>query len=235
MIYVDIHEPKKIKEGLQGYGAKEENLHFGDYAFMGNGPDGKVLVGIERKSITDLINSIISGRLSGHQLPGLTKTFEYPYLLVEGIWKLDYEGRVMILRGPNNWATHNILGAALWNYFNTITWFARVVVVRVGTPTETISWIKAAYNWWMKEWEDHDALQDARIRLRAAGPWGTPLNLTTRMAAQLDGVGVKRAIEVARQFPSPRSMVNADENEWLEINGIGRKLARESVKACKGD
>ena len=64
--------------------AEKVRLPFADAAFEGNGPAGPVKVGIERKTIYDLMQSMTTGRLSAHQLPGLVQNFDHRWIVVEG-------------------------------------------------------------------------------------------------------------------------------------------------------
>lgn len=52
-----------------------------DITFTGNGPDGDILIGIEHKSLGDLISSMQSGRLSATQIPSMIETYDKCYLL----------------------------------------------------------------------------------------------------------------------------------------------------------
>ena len=63
-------------------------MDYGDAMVTGNGPCGQVDIGIERKRIGDLVNSITTGRLSGHQLPGLLAQYYKVYIIVEGMYTL---------------------------------------------------------------------------------------------------------------------------------------------------
>ena len=63
------------------------HLEYADIAFFGNGPTGPELVGIERKTLHDLVNSMRSRRLSGYQLPGLMAAYAWVYIVVEGVWR----------------------------------------------------------------------------------------------------------------------------------------------------
>ena len=69
-----------------------EEMPAGDFLFEGNGPYGRVRVGVERKTIPDLINSRDQGRLMGTgkspgQVHKMMEQFDYSWLLVEGIWR----------------------------------------------------------------------------------------------------------------------------------------------------
>ena len=50
------------------------------------------------------------------------------------------------------------------------------------------------------------------------------------MAAILPGVGNNRSKVVESYFKSLKAMVNATEDEWLQIDGIGKTIARNVVE-----
>lgn len=77
-----------------GLPVQEGVLDFGDLAFMGRGVRGAdVFIGIEHKKLPDLIQSLTSDRLTGHQLPGLLAAYDRAYLVIEGEWD-DVNGRI---------------------------------------------------------------------------------------------------------------------------------------------
>ena len=78
-------------------------LEYADFAFQGNGPNGQVSIGIERKSIRDLISSILTGRLSGHQLIGLVNSYDYVSIVVDGPTKTGTDGYMRIPKGRGKW------------------------------------------------------------------------------------------------------------------------------------
>jgi ERCC4-type nuclease len=76
--------------------SKIERMQFGDFSWLGNGPDGAPWsIGVERKTIGDMIQSITSDRFSGHQLPGLLNTYNAVYVLVEGLYRPDQRTGVL--------------------------------------------------------------------------------------------------------------------------------------------
>src|ERR1035437_1042749 len=80
-------------------------LEVGDIAFEGKGPNGTTLnVGVELKVLGDRINSLRTGRLAGHQLPGLLKPYDYAWLLVEGQWRANAAGPVTTQKRRGLWA-----------------------------------------------------------------------------------------------------------------------------------
>jgi len=134
-------------------------LEYADAWFAGNGPAGPVTVGIERKRFRDLMDSISSGRLSGHQLIGLQNSYDYIYLLVEGIFKIGKDGYLRRPKGKS-WIVVQLGDRPLtcnylYNYLNTLSIFARVIVQ--FTPSIRVSglWLDSLYTWWSKPWKDH--------------------------------------------------------------------------------
>ena len=51
------------------------------------------------------------------------------------------------------------------------------------------------------------------------------------MAHQFPNVGWERSIAVEKHFGSIRAMINADEKEWMQIEGIGKVTARKICDA----
>ena len=99
MIHLDRREPATLADELRKYGVPLNypvHLEFGDLMFEGNGEagPGSALIGLERKKLGDLINSMQDRRLSGHQLRGAWKTYDYLYLIAEGMWQPGSGGEI---------------------------------------------------------------------------------------------------------------------------------------------
>src|ERR1035437_4551441 len=96
----DLLAPLKAAD----FEAQLVELEFGDIAFEGKGPNGTTLnIGVELKVLGDLVNSLRTGRLAGHQLPGLLKTYDHAWLLMEGQWRANAFGQVAALRRRGAW------------------------------------------------------------------------------------------------------------------------------------
>ena len=95
-IIADRREPEYIAFTLRslGFEVRIAELVSGDYAFSCNG----LLVGIERKQISDFLNSFQTGRLS-EQVRSLIEEYDLPCLLVEGEWKMELDGRLSFRSG----------------------------------------------------------------------------------------------------------------------------------------
>src|SRR5262245_47664898 len=143
-------------------------LEFGDLAFEGNGPHGRCAIVVERKQISELVASIQSRRLSGHQLPGMAEAYDYAYLIVEGMWTPGAEGEMQFGYGAMNrerfggsWRPvhgKGILYRAVDNYLATLELHAGIIYRRTLDPLETVAVIVDLYHWWNdKQWQDHSA------------------------------------------------------------------------------
>lgn len=212
-------------------------LEFGDVAFFGNGPDGRVSIGIELKKIRDLINSIRDGRLSGHQLPGMTNAYFGCLLIVEGLWQPDDSGRLQIWKG-GGWETltqPSIMYAEVDNYINTLQWNVNIRYKRTGSERETAYVIANQYRRWQKAWSEHTAHTQFDDPAFVGSLPLRPLGVVERAAhAILPGMGLHRCVETAKRFPSVFEMAMADEGDWKSIEGIGKKVAHDMVESIMG-
>ena len=209
--------------------ARLRRLHFGDFCFGGGGPnDAPVPVGIERKRIRDLLNSITSGRLTGHQLVGMRNTYEHIYLVIEGRTRTnEYTGVLEeqvgeywcpLALGKRTWLTSDILC-----FLNTLDIHCGVHWHWTYDMTGTAAYIKALHKWWTaKDFDEHRAhLQPHRGTTVAL----TKSSLLRRVAAELPHIGWKKSKDVEAEFVSVNDMVFADQAQWMGIEGIGKKIA----------
>lgn len=229
MIYIDSRVGSK--ELLKYFNGKGElaRLDYGDFSFIGNGPEQDVLmIGIERKTVSDFLQSYTSGRLIGHQLPGLASTYNYIYLVIEGAVKPDRDGVMLQATKGGEWSAVSPGGNKVWMYkdyvkaLQTLSMVKNVQVVGTYSATHTAAWTIAIYDWWQTTWEDHTSY----IRLYT----GPDLHFTMpsakfKIATCIDGIGPKRAKEVCKVFKTPAEMVNATFSQWSAIPGIGPKIA----------
>lgn len=211
-------------------------LDFGDLAWAGNGPGGEMAIGVEYKSILDLCNSMRSGRLSGHQIPGMLKMYSVSYLLVCGIWKAGTDGALHVYRyaqwvkiepGKRAFQYREVTG-----YLETLAQKGGVQVRLVSNETEAAHWIAMAYNWWAKPWDQHSSLSVMYNPNPSVGI-STPSEVR-RVAKELPGVGWERSGAVERAFPTIEAMILATEEEWRAVPGIGKHLAAKIWNLIRG-
>lgn len=227
---------------FKSYGIKVEatKLEFGDFTWEGWGPKGKCNVVVERKRIEDLIDSMLSNRLSGHQLPGMAAMYDYGYLLIEGIWRSNDEGFLEISNGGNNWRQTKYTTRAINNYSLGLTFRAGLISWKTATPKDTVSFIVDQYRMWTdKKWEEHTAHEAVYAPAEQTGAFGLSfirreISLAEKLALQLPGVD-RMARFVAKQFPTMAAMVAAKEKDWCEVpcktkTGKIRRLGPENAR-----
>lgn len=208
-------------------------LDYADFAWIGNGPEGPANVGVERKTIMDLLQSMTTGRLSGHQLIGLTQYYDFVYLLVEGVWRADKEsGVLMRINKRGKWTaaaqgSRRFMARDVFNYLNSLAVLCNVVVITTSSRWETAKWLDSMWGWWDKGWEKHKShLQFVKPTTHAHL---TKPSLVTRIASQFDGIGWDKARAIGEAFPRIWDFMVADMEDLMNIPGIGKVLAKSII------
>lgn len=209
-------------------------LNFADFAWSGEGPDGPTSIGVERKSLLDLLQSITTGRLSGHQMVGLTQDYDWVYLLVEGVWRPDRNsGLLQRINSKGKWVdaaqgSRRFMARDIYNFINTLRVMCNVVTVCTSNRWETAMWLDSAHGWWQKGWDQHKShLQFQRPVMHAQL---TKPNLVTRMVSQLDGIGWDKARSIGKQFKSVEDLMEGEQEDFQSIPGIGPKLSKSIME-----
>jgi len=205
-------------------------LEYADFAFGGNGPDGPVDIGIERKSLRDLLSSMTSGRLSGHQLIGITKAYDRVYILVEGVWRVGAkDGLLMSFAGKGKWkpvtqGRRKFMAREVWNFLQTLQVVCGVWVIQTANKVESARWLDSCYRWWDKPWDRHRSHLQFHEPPQVAQL--TKPSTVARVASQLEGVGWDKATKIAKRYDRVVDLVHAFTSTLCEIDGIGEKTAR---------
>lgn len=239
MILIDPRDgSRELLPHFSGCGVRaelsQEQLPAGDVCFEGNGPEGRCLIGVERKTLRDMMNSVRYGRFAGHQLVELQdmyRMFQFYYLIVEGIYRPGADG-LLETSIQHQWVPLEINGQRfmyqeLAGALMTFECFTNLKWHRTMTITETVRHILCMYRWWNnKEWDEHRAhVVRVATHVEIMRPW----SLKRRIAGDLPGIGQERSLQVARAFPNARWMINAGEGDWMAINGIGKVMARKII------
>jgi ERCC4-type nuclease len=237
MIIVDARVGSKELIGHFAKGvARLDHLEFADAAFTGLKGDSIVTIGVERKALSDLLSSMQSGRLAGVQLPGMRACYDVMYLVVEGVWKADQSGRILIPRGGSWYPFHlgrrQFTTRELDGFINSLCVEAGVLVRETHGIHQTAMLIYNLSRWWSKK--EHMSLLAIHKHRFPDDPMSgilfQPPSLLRRMSSELKGVGWKRSKDVADHFKSVKDMIEAGEEEWLKIPGIGKVLAKSVVE-----
>lgn len=217
----------------RGVECEESLLDFGDVYFEGNGKDGRNSIGIERKTIQDMLNCIQDNRYLD-QRRGMLATYNQCYLLLEGRWQPNYrdgtlmEGRPR--RGnepfwqPVKFCSKPVMYSTLRRYLYSIS-ASGVVVMYTSEMQHTAYDITEMYHYWNKPWSSHTSLLG--VHSVAIPDMRDKPSLCRRWASSIQDVGVKLSLEAERLFKgSPVKLANSAETDWVRIKGIGVKSAQ---------
>jgi ERCC4-type nuclease len=212
---------------------EQATLEYGDACFEGNGPMGRIAIGIERKTLSDLLNCVDDARYSAHQRPGMMAMYQFSILMVEGVWKQDsVTGYLMecvrtLEWRPFRYRTQMVRYSKLFRYLLSLQ-VAGTTVITTRDMEQTAYNILECYHWFSKRWEDHTSLLETQ-KLNMPSLNGRP-TLVRRWASELDGVGVKLGMEAEKRFKTAYDLSQSDESDWVKIEGIGAKLARSIIQ-----
>lgn len=247
MIFIDCKGDKPEKHpgadmirhiNAMGVHAERSDLQFGDAAFEGKGPDGTVGIGIERKSLHDMLNCIDDARLSGHQKVGMRGMYAVSILMLEGHWK-PHDPQGFLMEGFNGGINfgflkhrkQNTMYSKLYRYLLSVS-LSGMFVSYSRDVWHTSYNICECYHYFQKNWDDHTSMRE--IHQLALPSLVRKPTLVRSWASRLTNVGVKLSERVDRIFKSGWHMANADEQEWLQVPGIGVKSAQEIVREIWG-
>lgn len=247
MIYIDprqgsgeLLEPIKARVNGQAQLCQMEG---GDFAFEGNGPNGVVSIGIERKMIGDMLSSMRSGRYAGDQLVKMGSLFDVVYLIVEGLYRPSTDGMLetfshgtwqdlnLATKDQKSHGAHRVfLYAELDKFLSSLEIQKNVIVLRSTRTVETVWQIVNRYNWWQREWDEHHSTEAIKLQAEVTL---FKCSLLRKVASELPGIGWHRSKVVDQHFLTVEKMVCADANEWASLDGIGATTANRVWKALR--
>lgn len=220
---------------LQNHGisTRLRRLDYGDVCFEGWRKGKVVRIGIERKTVEDLIGSMLSKRLIDRQLPGMAGAYDVRYLIVEGVWRPSESGGIEILRCRGSWcgwrpARTSLTYAQLNRFLITMANFGGVAVWRSSGLDETVAMIADLFAWWQKKkHKAHLGFHTPPMYDTNALDPDTTRKRLRRVAEHFPHVGWFRGIDVAKHFDSIEDMVMAHRKRWLRIPRFGPKMAND--------
>lgn len=233
MISIDYREGSKELVPVlsrMGVKVKEEYLAFGDVQFLGKGPEGLLLIGIEYKKLSDLMQSLMDNRLLGHQLPGMMNAYDVNYLLVEGVYSCAEDAGISYLNGRNQWKHHKsqLLYGNLRKWMSTISMLYGVQILETANLLSTAVQVASIYDWWQTPYLNHGSsfyIHQPNMRRSLRIPSGI-----MKVASTFPGVGNEKLDAIEEKFKSIRKMVNSDSKDWQDIKGIGKGRADKIVE-----
>ena len=239
MLLVDSRAGSKdLLTPLQRLGLPAEmtELAFGDVAFTGRGIGGKpVDIGIEYKQFGECVASMQSGRLQGHQAPGLQDTYDFRWLLVEGEILFDSQGMVQRRCGRRNLKPlpGHMSISEYWKRLNVLHLCWGLNPAHTLTTPMTLKWIEALY----RTWTDADLDKHKSHLAIYEPPRLVPLSNFRRAICKWPGIGIRTSAVLETAFQgSLRLASNAPADVWARIQvpddkGKLRKFGESRARA----
>jgi ERCC4-related helicase len=175
-----------------------EKIEVGDYQISER-------VGIEFKTTIDFIESLIDGRLLT-QLPELKRNYEKPLIIVEG--------------NQDIYSLRNVHPNAIKGMISTILINFGIPILYTKNPKETAEYILSIAK---REQEEGKRNFSAHAEKRL---------LSTKehqeyIISSFPGIGTIVAKSLLKHFKTIKSIINAEEKELLEVDGIGKTNAKK--------
>ena len=197
-----------IKQGIE---VIEKQLSYADFIIKTKDLNNNILtVGIEKKTINDFLNSIIDKRLI-NQVINLKKNFDIPLLVIEGTENI-YELR--------NFHPNSIRGmlASIAIDFQTPILYTRnihdtanllaIIAKRLEKPRSLASLLKKRKSQTVKQRQEF-------------------------LIETLPGIGPQTSKNLLKNFGTIKSLVNANEEELMQVKKIGKTKARQIKKVLE--
>lgn len=198
-ISMDIYEPAEMRRALVKLGIEVTvaYLGVGDYVLSD-------LICIERKTVSDFLSSMYSGRL-GYQLHHLSGTFRMPFLLIEG--RPEYRPRVVNMKSFYGYLSRLVLSSPI----------GLLQTPDMATSALLISLMSQKIG---------GSPSNPRLRpTKARGEKETALLLLET----LPGVGPVLSRRLLEEFRSLRSVLQAPHESMSKVRGLGGRRARRIV------
>ena len=207
----DLVDPL-IKVGIDVHKVK---LDYADVEFSGRGVGGTATsVGIEVKRIYELTSDW--DRLCGEQIPKMQNEYDHRWLIYEGEWLQDRQGRLLKRGRKGRLVPHHGQNnaAQLRKKLLTLELCAGFRTIHTADHADTVRFLSALYFWWTDEdldkhrshlvhYTPHGLLKDSDFVI-AVGAW--------------PGVGRARAKAAEKVFKgSVRKAAMASAQEWAGI------------------
>lgn len=181
------------------------------------------LVGAQRKEFDDMLASMQDGRLSKEvaQMQELSMR----WLILEGDGQWTRDGRLI-----HHFRQSQVTKEQIYKFLMTVQ-SRDIWVQRSNGIYETIEILKWARDWSKKE--EHNALSGR------PGPkgssWGRVTNedYAIHMLTSLPGIGVKTARSILGHFGGVPLKWDVDEDELLEVEGVGKVRAEKMMKVLE--
>lgn len=191
--------------------------------------EGETTIGIERKVVTDYIQSFTSGRLH-QQLETLTQ-FKLRFILIEGVFK-GQDNHLMLMKWGKWFAYEFNHGYYQYDSFlgSQLTLLLECGVVPLySSSIENTAQVLLAFDNWVQKAEHKSHM---KTYLGGEKPW--KLSLTQKLAMQLPGVGVDKASAIAAHgLAWLAEGLLTNDGRWQEVEGIGKGINKRITEKIK--
>jgi ERCC4-type nuclease len=195
------------------------------------------LIGAEIKRVTDGVNCMFSGRLADLQLPRMSEVYDFRYLIVEGIYRADAEGVLERYVGElGKWGSFKdatagrkrVMYSQFEMWLHSAAHLGGAYLERTAEPQDTARLLMTLEAWWKRE--EHKSFNVMHMYEGDSAALVRP-SVLRRIAAELPLIGWERSAAVVERFHSVAEMVGASEKDWMEVEGIGKGIAKQVVEA----
>jgi len=211
-----------------GLPAVEEDLLSGDIVFTGRGEKGvPVEIGIEFKKLGELLGSLQTQRLQGHQLLKMRKAFAFSYLLTEGELLWNDQG-MMTTRKRAKWGGRSEVPMPGGMRINEFMKRIHVLHLRGGlnplwakNREETLKQIEVLYRVWtdqdLDEHKSHLAIYQA--------PMLTEVTQFRKTVHTLPEVGMRVSIAAEDKFKGSirKAICLSTADDWATLETRDRQ------------
>jgi len=224
-----------------GLPVEETTLESGDLMWEGRGHGGaSVLVGVEHKTVPELVGALRSNRLCGHQLlkmrgaeaPTDPPLYPFAYLMIEGEVLFDSHGQMLRRSGRQLKAMPGKMSRGEWGErLRTLHHCGGLTPIFTRTKQDTLWEIEGLYRWWTRtdldQHKSHIAVYNP--------PSLVPISEFRGFIQRINGISFVTSKAIEAHFKgSIREAINASTETWSAIDGIGKKRAAQIVKTLGG-
>ncbi|HDD46051.1 MAG TPA: hypothetical protein ENG42_01115 [Candidatus Aenigmarchaeota archaeon] len=162
-------------------------------------------VGIERKTVTDFIQSIMDKRIF-NQMEDMGKAFDAPLLIIEGM-----QDSIFLQRSVHPNAIRGAIAAITIDYHIPIIWTrgARETAMQI---------------FWIAKREAEGKRKELQIRIKKKSK-GLGYEQEF-LVSGLPGINTKLSKRLLSAFRNPKAIFNASIEELMKIEGIGKEKAK---------
>jgi ERCC4-type nuclease len=183
-----------------------------------------MLIGIERKA-GDFVKSMLDGTLN-QQLKELVDNFDYPFLFVE------YEGIKDLILDNTNINPKSLIGE-----FTSILARHKVSVIFTGNYDNVPLYVPMVIRTVEKFYDGKNEVKNyspIRRRKRPAKRDASHQEVKLDIISRIPKVGAHKGVEILEKFNySIGSIANADVDEIMKIEGVGKILANRIKEVLK--